>query len=319
MQLTRASAVLLATLTIPTAYADPEIGTPEFQAQSAETKRDAVWTQIAAEPYTGDLPTKGVIGAAAKLIWSRLTLKPTFDDQGDVRPDRSKTFHRWGTAVKVRFVPEREGMAQRLPGAEAANVGGYTGVFATGAVGIARLSLGLGNLDALWAPGIGLKLFVDGKPSVNVHAIPRDGAQKSKDFLAPALSSEIDPTPLDGFLKFSSKANPNLRTVKHLAMVEADGTAVAEPKAPHHVAFRAPAGIAFSAPPAWGQEDFRTSLAKIPAGTTLYEVWAYDATGTEGGTKIGTLVTESAFVASSFEDRRLHFHHADESRLQKQD
>lgn len=351
--LTRCSSLLLiCSLLTPAAAQDaPELGTPEYQTQDAEAKRDTLWEAIAADPYEADaLPTGGVITGALKLIGAKFSLRPTFDDRDDVRDERGKTFHRWGTTAKVRFVPNAQGMAQTLMGGRADD--GYTGVFATGAVGIARLSLGLG--DVLYAPGIGLKLFVDGQPSVNVHAIPRDGGQDCHDFLKPSLSSEIDPTPLDGFLKWASKANPGLRTVLPLAMVEADGTAVESPRAPHHIEFR-PAvarthdhaaeaearavqveavrrsftpispGMVFAqmeavratekAPYSCERTDFRETLAAIPAGTTLYEVWALDATGTEGARQIGTLVTESGFVASAFQDRRLHFHHADESRI----
>jgi hypothetical protein len=287
----------------------PELDSADYQAQDAETKRDALWSAIEAEPYqAADLPKGGAVTSALKAVWGRLTLSGTFKDGDDLRDARNKTFHRWGTSVKVRYEPATVGIAGRLSGDQTAP---YTGVFASGAVGIARLSLGLGDIDSLWAPGMGLKLFVDGQESVNVHAIPRDAAQESKDFMAPPLATMIDPTPLDGFLKFGSKgANPRLRSVAHVAAVNGDGAAEEEPRAPHHLEFRPGQAIAYTSAPDWGNEDFRASLAKIPAGTLLYEVWAYAAEDDPNPVRIGSVRTESAFVASAFQDRRLHFKHA---------
>ena len=151
---------------------------------------------------------------------------------------------------------------------------------------------------------------MDGKPSVNFHAIPRDGAQKSKDFMAATLDTKIDPTPLDWFLRFSSKADPTHRKTDHVAAVTPAGEVVAEPKSPFRLEFRPSQEIRYSSPPAWGSEDFRDSLAKIQVGSVLYEVWAVPAEGQGQPLLIGKLRTESAFVASAFQDTRLHFNHA---------
>lgn len=66
--------------------------------------------------------------------------------------------------------------------------------------------------------------------------------------------------------------------------------------------------------------DFRNDLAQnIPGDTEIYEVFALDATEeTELRTveellphakKIGTIVTESEFIASAYGDHRLFFKH----------
>lgn len=304
-------ALLLALLAVP-AFGQ-ELDSADYQKLDRETKRNLVWKAIESDPYPADaLPTKGVITGAMKAIWGRFTLRQTFDDTLDVRPKRHKIFHRWGTSVKVRWEPINRGMAGALlTQGMAPEEHPYTGVFKEGTVGIARLSLGLGDIKKLWAPGIGLKLFVDGKPSVNIHAIPRDGGQPTKDFMAATLDTKINPTPLDGFLKWSTKADPTHRKTDHVAAVSPSGEAVEAPKSPFRLEFRPAKKIDYKGgAPAWGSEDFRTSLARIPAGTVLYEIWAVPAEGKgDEATHIGNLRTQSEFVASEFQDRRFHFKH----------
>lgn len=284
-----------------------EVSSEAYQRLSRKEKAELLWERISQDPYE-TLPTKGAVTGALRAVWGRFSLRQTFDEQGDTRPARNKIFHRQGTAVRVRYETVGTGIVGRLQ-AEEERSNPYTGIFAEGSVGIARLSLGLGDTK-LWAPGIGLKLFVDGKPSVNFHAIPRDGAQKSKDFMAATLDTKIDPTPLDWFLRFSSKADPTHRKTDHVAAVTPAGEVVAEPKSPFRLEFRPSQEIRYSSPPAWGSEDFRDSLAKIQVGSVLYEVWAVPAEGQGQPLLIGKLRTESAFVASAFQDTRLHFNHA---------
>lgn len=300
-------ALLLALLAVP-AFGQ-ELDSPQYQELDREAKRALVWEAIKKDPYPADkLPTKGVITSALKLVWGRFSLRPTFDDTLDVRPARNKTFHKWGTSVAVRWEPVQQGITGALLTQANAADHPYTGVFKEGTVGIARLSLGLGNIKKLWAPGIGLKLFVDGKPSVNIHAIPKDGGQPTQNFMAATLDTKINPTPLDGFLKWSTKADPTHRKTDHVAAVTAEGEAVENPKSPFRLEFRPNQKIDYRGTPDWGVEDFRTSLARIPAGTVIYEVWAVGAEGEEAK-HIGNIRTESEFVASDFQDRRFHFKH----------
>jgi hypothetical protein len=292
-----------------TAQEPPAIDSQAYQEQDAATKRDRLWAEIEADPYQS-LPSGGTIDAAAKLVF-RHKITPSFDRNTDVRPKRRKIFHSYGATAKVRYVPVRRGIVGALAQGQPAP-GDYTGVFETGAVGVARLSLGLGEHPlAPWIPGIAVKLFVDGEPSVNIHALPRDGAQTNKDFMAATHSTKLDPTPLDGLLRFASRgADPSHRKTDHVAAVEADGTLVSQPKSPFKLELR-PAPQTYVSPPAWGDEDFRISLARIPEGGALYEVYAYPAEGTDDddAQHIGDLILESPFVATAFQDERLHFRH----------
>lgn len=289
------------------AQGSPRIDSPAYQAQDAETKRDQLWSAIELDPYL-NFPGGGV-SAASRVVWRHL-VSPSFEEDTDLRPRRFKIFHTFGTTAKVRFVPTSRGAAGVVAGSSAPG-GDFTGIFESGGVGIARFSLGLGAKRGVpWIPGIAVKLFVDGRPSVNIHALPRDGGQSSRDFMRAVHSTKLDPSPVDGLLRFASRgADPSHRRTDNVAAVKADGTPVAQPKSPFKLEFR-PLPISYTESPDWGREDYRRSLAKIQPGTSLYAVWAVAEEGSgEPEVKIGELVLESRFVASDLQDRRLHFLH----------
>lgn len=268
---------------------------PAYEAGAPEAKQAAVFAEASAVPY-GELPRVGSRGAGANA-WDSLRalrtrlLEPTFAETTDARPPRSKIFHAFGSVAQVRY--------EALPGHA------YTGLFATGGVGLARLSLAID--EATYVPGIALKLFVAGRPSVNVHAIPSFDGQASRDFFARAPSNEIPP-PSGAAVRLLARviarvADPLRRPVDHVAAVTPDGAPVSSPCAPRRIHFR-PAEVHF---PADAQEDFRALLATIPVGSVIYEVWAETPSGE---VRIGRVRTTSPFVASAWGDQVLHFHHA---------
>lgn len=266
-----------------------------YQAGLAADKQAAVWREMTAAPY-GTLPEVGSRGVGSS-VWDTLqalrrkVLDRTFSEATDVRPPRTKLFHPFGSVATVRF--------------EAASGHPFTGFFATGGLGLARLSLATD--EKTFIPGIALKLFVSGRPSVNIHAIPSFDPQTSRDFFLRAPSNEIPPptnVAIKLFSKFASKiADPLRRSVDHVAAVRPDGTPVASPVAPRRIHFR-PAEVHF---PERDGRDFRDALATIPVGTVIYTVFAE----TPGGeVKVGDVRTTSKLVASEWGDRVLHFEHA---------
>ncbi len=296
------SGIGVAGITTATTNTPLVLGSPPYQAASASAKQEALFAAVAAHPYA-QLPELGTLGVGAgksageKLrnflqLFRFANLRRTFDQQGDVRPARDKPFHPFGTVAKVAFEP--------VDGSP------YTGLFASGAQGIARLSLAVD--DAAYNPGIALKLFVDGAPSRNVLAINSLEPQAGRDFFARPLSNVL-PKPRSWAVRIvawltSFVASPLVRPVTHLAEVDARGRAAITPKAPYQVIFQ-PAGVHF---PRDAKLDFRDQLAKVPAGVVLYDVLAR-ATPEALPSKIGVVRLQSAFVASSFGDRELHFHH----------
>jgi hypothetical protein len=269
---------------------------PGYQAQSAAEKQASLWRELST-PYA-TRPDPGSAGVGRSFIDTLKALfipilEKTFSDPADSRAPHTKIFHPFGSVAKVVFEP-----AAGSP---------YSGLFQSGAVGIARLSQATG--DGSKIPGIGLKLLVDGRPSVNVHAIPSFDPQTSDDFFLRAPSNVIPP-PKGLVLRFlnwvaSFVANPLRRPVDALAATNPAGEPVAEPKAPYQILFQ-PADAHFD--PAF-HGDFRDGLAQIPSGTVIYRLVARE-NGSDREVVLGDLRTQSRFVASEYGDRELSFEHA---------
>lgn len=273
---------------------------PAWTALGGREKQERLWREAAALPYRR-LPALGSAGVGGsfgdtlrafnKKLLDRTFASPEAGESRDVREPRTKIFHPFGAVAKVAFVPAA---GHR-----------YTGVLASGAPGIARLSLATD--DATYIPGIGLKLLVDGGASLNVHAIPSFDGQNSRDFFERAPSTTIPP-PSNVALKLFSRfarsiADPLSRSVAHLGARDAAGQAPLAPSAPQRLVFR-PADVHL---PSGSAADFRDQLAAVAPGSVIYRVFAEGPT--QAPVHVGDVRTESPFVASSFGDRVLHFVH----------
>ena len=272
---------------------------PRYRALDAETKRARLWRAVSSEPYD-QLPPIGGQGITAKgiretlsILWDHATLAQSFDLAEDVRPDREKVFHPHGTVAQVRFEPD-----PATP---------YTGIWRSGAAGMARLSLAAD--DRQYIAGVAVKLFVDGRPSVNLHAIPGLDAQQSRDFFERSPSSAIaDPSSAKfRFANFLLRrvANPTRRSVAAMGTTDARGNAIADARSPASIRFAPRENLRF---PADTQRDFRSELGDIRSGEVLYDVYGR-ASDDAPEQRIGAIRLESRFVASRFGDRRLSFQH----------
>lgn len=127
----------------------------------------------------------------------------------------------------------------------------YTGIFQTGGTGIIRLSRGVTGMPFL--PGLALKIFVDGRPSVNFHAIYSLDGQADGDFFKNVCTTHFPPP--RGFrvkvlsfffrrslssvssLSCGRPADENTIPLFEAASMRADGTEEGEPKAPEELHF----------------------------------------------------------------------------------
>jgi hypothetical protein len=321
--LIRAAAPIAVLGLVGSAWMEPVSATGEvrpgdagYESGSAAAKQECIYRAVVSTTYT-TLPKIGSagVGDAFKDTIGALRLgqlAKTFKEATDARCARTKIFHPFGAVATVSYEPAMatEGLAQGLLGAKApatpVPAHPYTGFFKTGGLGIARLSLATD--EKTFIPGIALKLLVDGKPSVNIHAIPSFDGQTGRDFFERAPSNSI-PTPSNFVIKLLTKlfafvANPLYRSVAPIAAIEPNGSVVAAPRAPYQIFFRA-ADVHFD--PA-ATTDFRDELASIPPGTVIYQVYAREKDSTTE-VHIGDVRTTSRFVASSFGDRELHFEH----------
>jgi hypothetical protein len=254
------------------------------------------------------------------------TLTRIFDE---LEEPKRKLFHTYGATAKIVFVPD-------------ANTP-YTGLFAQTALGLARFSYA-GPVSAIGVvPGLGLKFPIDGdRPSENLVVMRKlDRQQPLIHALSHHSHNSVFQNPFTNILPSPSLPNVTMQVVKqrfetvveqgkglhqpvdNWAGVNVDGTAVAGvARAPYRVIFRPTDAARSRSDPTI---DFRDDLARnVAAGTTIYEVFALDE-GEEDelnrrgiaeveelldhARRIGSIATESEFIASRYGDYRLFFQH----------
>lgn len=241
-----------------------------------------------------------------------------------------KLFHTYGTTAKIVFTPE--------PGTP------YTGVFSEQAFGLARFSYAGPVLAIGVVPGLGLKFPVDKDHRSEDLVVMRklDRQQPLLQALSLHTHNSVFENPITNILPSPSAANLIMRIVKerfetvvqdgrglhqpvdNLARVSTNGAPVEEGKvnAPYRVIFRPTSQATEASDPTI---DFRDDLARnVKAGTPIYEVLALgeseEADLKKAGIvevedllgrarKIGTIATESEFIASKYGDYRLFFRH----------
>lgn len=275
---------------------------PNYQSLKANEKLSLLWNEkIVPTAYHVLPPIKffSIVYKFFKLL-SPSYLSVTFKLVSDEFPARrERLIHPNGSVAKVEWVPDA--------GIQ------LSGIFQTGAVGLVRLSLA-GNPDAArsYIPGMGLKLFLDGKPSVNLQVMHKlTGQGKNQNFFKESFSNVIPDPPFFLWLfalAFSTAKNPPTELhIDHLTLIEKNGTTVpAEKVIPVYQIVMMP-NHALDIDPNT-QNDFRDELGKIPDNSLLYTLYARH-TKTDELLKVGTLVTRSRFISSAYGDERIFFQH----------
>jgi hypothetical protein len=300
----------------------PSIIDQRYAAMTGGEKRDYLFDAgIRATAYTNGLPDVhfGVVQFAEAAIHSIAhgLLRNTITRVGDeLETPGHKLFHTYGTTAKVLFTPSTD-----TP---------YSGLFREVCVGLLRFSYAGPVVGVGIVPGLGLKLFVDGDhPSENAVMMR---------MLDPQSEHSVFEHPFTNILPDPAFTNLTMREVKsrfetvvteghglqqpvlNFARVTGSGQPVSDDiRAPYRVILIPTADARRLSDP---DQDFREDLARnVPSGTTIYEVHALDQsqdTSTEPledllrrSTRIGTLTTESEFIASAYGDYRLFFKHSD--------
>ncbi|OWA53595.1 hypothetical protein BV898_18016 [Hypsibius exemplaris] len=289
----------------------------DYESRSAQAKQEVLWTQIQAEPHD---PNSFPVEAPSKLQ-SALLVVPThlrhaFTHVSDEMIEgRVKLLHTYGICAKAHLV--------MVPDSR------YTGIFRTGVTGIVRPSIAKLS-PTNFIPGMGFKALLDGKPSVNFHTLfSLDGQGANRNYFHNNMSSVISP-PSSFAVALASKffemalillpggaskrpEDSNTMTVYEHASVERSGATVpaSAVTAPYKIDFVPNKDLGYSES---DSADFRTRIGAIAPGTRLYTMVAYgnkaDADARQGGEIIGSMVTDSAFLASKYCDEKLHFKHA---------
>ena len=275
------------------------VRSPAFRDATAPDKQEMLWNFISGSPYRVlPPPHTSSFGGMRRLASRKLLRSAWLDD--DVRPPRTKTFHAFGTVAKVRFA--------------AAGEHPFTGIFASGAVGFMRASLASGMPK--YSPAAAFKFLIDGpRPSENLLLLPSFDMQTSRDFFERAPTNRTIPpvvfpntivVPLMQRWTTSISHPTEIQRLDHLAEISSDGSRVGDAVAPELIFLYASDDVHND--PAT-DEDFRTILARIPPGTLLYRVYARTPPS-ETQIHVGSITTESSFVASEFGDRILALKHA---------
>lgn len=272
-----------------------------YQSLDGCAKQEYIWdNRIDPSAYTR-LPA--VTGSWASLftsISSILFLNQTFDHTSDALPSgRQKIIHSHGSVAKIEI--------------EIDDTSPFSGIYAPGkSCGLARLSLA-GSESALgYTPGMGLKVFLDNKASVNFHVMHSlNGQGRNRNFFANTFTNWL-PQPKGFTLNSIALAiavtgrELNRLPIAHGARVSRDGKQVATVASPKQIAFVPLQSTAISSA---SQTDFRVDLATIPESSGLYEI--HGLSQNDKWIKIGKITLTSRLIASEFGDRHLFFQHAD--------
>jgi len=257
-------------------------------------------------PALAPIDTLGMIDA---VLWDKVQ-----DVQDVAPPGYSKPIHPYGALAKAEFVSTGDH--------------NYTGVFKGNQCGLLRLSVTGDPADMeSFAPGLAWKTFVDGARSENVSALyTLTGQGNNYNIFANEMSNYVLPESES----FASTAlfslvtsKPTRLMVNDMAEVESNGTRVSSAKAPTQIYFVPTDEVAgrFST----GAHDFRDDLVTLPAGTTVYDVYAtdmeirtsiwpwvkerYKRERRDSARKIGEIKLTSKFTTSAFGDTGVFFKH----------
>lgn len=266
-----------------------------YQQQSEDQKLRMLWNNLSSTPYE-NLP-----GLTSRLLLQALgstallSLKKTIDTSSDEMPEgRIKFIHTYGSCVAVEFVP--------------ASVK-YTGIFQSGAIGIARLGWAAPPEFLGHIPGMAVKFLVSGKPSVNIQVMNSlNGQGDNANFFAKSFSNQLEEPKgavleaLGNLFKLATK-NPFYLPVGHLARQDRDGTIVGNAKAPEILQLEPRHSDWISRN---SKEDLRNTLTQIRKGSVLYDMYGVDGADREW---LGTLRTISPFVNSEYCDKKIFFQH----------
>lgn len=187
----------------------------------------------------------------------------------------------------------------------------YTGVLASGALGMIRTSNALPGANI---PGIGALFFVDGKNSVGfvgIHELApqKDGMQFFDTNVTNMLPDPKGAPAKIGAFQFSlAKKYAHQLSASNLASVDRFGNTVAAPVAPYQIFLEPTAQAKAQLGTQSGTDIRKDFMDKLPKGSNIYDVYAIAKKG-ETPVKIGSITTTTDFVASEHGDKDFFVRH----------
>ena len=279
----------------------------DYQSWTADQKQQFLWEERILPSQYKTLPPLKPIDVVGLF---RTALRKKMDRQSDQVPTPwEKAVHTHGSVAKIKFVS-----AVNTP---------FTGLFEEADYGLLRMSLAGDPRRRGVAPGLAIKLFVDGTPSANVSALVSFmGQGKNYNVLANEFSNIVPPVrqiapKLINLMLMRVSWFPNKLSVKDWATVNQYGEPVPNPHAPNQIFLVPNSKIRFVSR---APHDFRDDMAKISPDTRLFTVYAVDPKRVKESKTtpvklrrlarcIGYIDTTSKFVSSFYGDRQLFFRH----------
>jgi len=286
----------------------------DYESWSASQKQNFLWQERILQSQYDQLPPLEKIDVLGLFV-TILSIK--MDRLADEAPRKwKKAIHAHGSVAKIKFVP-----AANTP---------FTGLFKGADSGLLRLSVTADPADRGFAPGLALKLFVDGKPSENFSAlVSLSGQGNNYNFFANELSNivaeekSLGPKLINLIFRRVSKF-PRKLYLQGFGQVDQKGNQETNPIYPYRLFLVPNPDLQFPESP---PHDFRNDLATIPSGTLLFSVYAVNPQqiGDDAANKvadaveqseyrqkaelIGKIETTSEFVSSFYGDSLLFFRH----------
>lgn len=301
---------------------DKCIHCPEYIGLPAEYKLIRLWNKIAQSAYDPPYPP---------MFWPRLKLlglfdesmNTTFDRFSDELPNkRVRLVHTYGSVARVSYI------------SHISNENKYTGIYKTGTKNaLMRLSLAVDPLlpFAGFSPGFAIKFFLSKQYSANLIGMYEIlGQGQNYNFFASQLKTKIKaPIILTAThllqKSFDRGAKPsNILASDTPSLYDDKGNLIPNPKYPAMI-YLVPSEEMCKKDFKKFIHDFRKDLAKIETGTKIYDVYATEEECNCGKSPckdilrskdrckaelIGTIQTESEFVASEYGDKQLFFQHS---------
>lgn len=278
----------------------------DYESWSASKKQAFLWEDRILPSRYDQLPPLAKIDVPGLFF---TTLRKKMDRRADQSPQRwKKAIHAHGSVAKIKFIPTAD-----TP---------FTGLFQGVDHGLLRVSVTGDPRDRGFAPGLALKFLVDGHPSENVSAlVSLTGQGQNYNFFANEFSNivpvvrQVGPKLINLIFRRVSRY-PTKISMEDCSRIDQTGTAVTDPHAPEQIFLVPTAVVQQSEAP----HDFREDMATIPAGTTLFSIYAVDPEAIPGDStttadyrqqaqRIGHIQTDSEFVASAYGDSLLFFRH----------
>lgn len=283
-----------------------------YQTLPAADKSELLFAKILGSKYVNNqLPewNTGVGYIFQVLQTGVLSLAPAFTcnvNNSDILPvNRVRGIHNLGVVGSAQWKMLDNVMLNN-----------FTGLLAKGSTApvIIRLSLATPPATNGLVPGIGVKLLIDGRPSVNTVAnFDLDGQGDNKNFfLNPFRTTLPAPTQLAKkilAMRFEQIESPALSLpVRDLARFTPQGSVIENPVYPFMLEFRPDPRVANLISSDSAKETRIELVEKLSAGPFLH-VYAASGLDDANAFKIGELSLQSNVWASSFGDERLCFKH----------